>query len=114
MRGPYLVTALPDDLSGITTELVVGLHRAALTHGRQVDPRQKLLTVRTPLAVCILVTTLRDQMRLTVSRLPGAIVRDHAVLVFLTADGHNYMLLDGTIGIDELVAIAAQLGSDGP
>jgi hypothetical protein len=114
MRGPYVITALEDDLSAITTEVVAGLHRAALRLGRQVDPRQKLLTVKTPLQVCILATTLPDQMRLTVSRLPGAIYAEQAVLIFITADGHNYMLLDAAIDVDELVAIAAQLGTDDP
>jgi|GEM_PF-3584593 len=114
MRGPYVITALPDDLSGLTTELAVALHRAALAYGRQVDPQQKLLMVKTPLLVCVLATTLPDQMRMSVSRLPGAIMREHAALIFLTADGHNYMVLDGTIDVAELVAIAADLGSDDP
>lgn len=112
MRGPYVVTALPDDLSGITTELIVGLHRAAMTRGHLINPEHRLLMVKTPLLVCILVTTLPDQMRLTVSRVPGALYADKAVVIFLTDEGHNYMLLDGAIDVAELVAVAADLGSD--
>lgn len=112
MRGPYVVTALPDDLSGITTEIIVGLHRAAMAHGRLINPEHKLLMVKTPLLVCVLVTTLPDQMRLTVSRVPGVLFADQAVLIFLTDEGHNYMLLDGGIDVAELVAIAADLGQD--
>lgn len=114
MRGPLIVTALPADLSGITIELAVGLHRAAMARGHPVDSQHRLLVVKTPLKVCVLATTLPDQMRMTVSRLPGAIVLDQAVMIFLTADGHNYLLLDATIDIEELAAIAAQLGSEAP
>lgn len=114
MRGPYLVTALPADLSGITTELVVGLHRAAMSRGTLINPEHRLLAVKTPLTVCVLATTLPDQMRLTVSRIPGALFADAAALIFLTADGHNYMLLETSIDVTELAAIAAAYGSDGP
>ncbi|HJV33086.1 MAG TPA: hypothetical protein VJ694_03600 [Patescibacteria group bacterium] len=114
MRGPHLVTALPDDLSGLTTELFVALHRAALDHGTQVNAQHKLLMAKTPLLVCVLATTLPDQMRMTVSRLPGVLVADQAILIFLTADGHNYVLLDGSIDLAELVAVAATFGAAGP
>ena len=112
MRGPYVVTALPDDLSGITTELIVALHRAAMARGRLINPEHRLLMVKTPLLVCVLATTLPDQMRLAVSRVPGALLADEAILIFLTDEGHNYMLLDGAIDVAELVAIAGELGSD--
>ncbi len=114
MRGPFVVTALPDDLSGFTTELLVGLHRAAMAHGHLINPEHRLLMVKTPLLVCVLATTLPDQLRMTVSRLPGALMADQAVLIFLTEDGHNYALLDGSIDATELAAIAADLGSDDP
>jgi len=71
MRGPYLVTALPDDLSGITTELVAALHRAALTHGQPAGAQHRLLMAKTPLLVSILATTLPDQMRLAITRFPA-------------------------------------------
>ena len=114
MRGPYVVTALPDDLSGITTELAAALHRAAMRHGRAIGAHHKLMMVKTPLLVCVLVTTADDQMQVAVTRTPGTIAPDQAVMIFLTADGWNYMILDGTIDIAELVAIAADLGSDDP
>ncbi len=111
MRGPYVVTALPDDLSGITTELAAALHHAAMVHGHQVNAQHKLLIAKTPLQVCVLATTLPDQLRMTVSRLPGALIADAAALIFLTADGHNYVLLDTAIDVTELVAIAASFGT---
>jgi len=114
MRGPYVITALPDDLSGLTTELAAALYRAAMTHGSQINPEHKLLMVKTPMMVCVLATTLPDQLRMTVSRLPGVLMADSATLVFLTSEGHNYMILDGDIDIAELVAIAADLGAQDP
>ena len=110
MRGPYLITALPEDLSGLDTELVAALHRLTLSHGRQVNPQHKMLTVQTPQIVSLLATTLPDQLRMCVSRMPGALSSDQAVLIFVTADGNNYLLFDGSIDIEELKAIIQALG----
>ncbi|HTK59997.1 MAG TPA: hypothetical protein VL283_02225 [Candidatus Baltobacteraceae bacterium] len=107
MRGPYLVTALPDDLSGFTTELFTALHRLALACGDLINPEHRLLMVKNPLLVSVLATTLPDQLRMTVSRLPGALFESDAILIFLTEDGHNYVLLDGTIAFEELAGLAA-------
>lgn len=111
MRGPYLVTALPDDLSGITTELAAALHRAALDHGQPAGPQHMLLMAKTPLLVCVLATALPDQMRLAVTRFPGMVMADQAVMILLTADAHNYLILDVTIDVAELVAVAATFGT---
>lgn len=117
MRGPHLVTALPDDLSGLTTELFTALHRLAMLLGDPVDAQHRLLMVKNPLMVSILVTTLPDQLRMVVSRLPGAFVYGQAAMVLLTEDAHNYVIIETTIDRSELEAIAsvaARLGPDDP
>jgi hypothetical protein len=111
MRGPYLITALPEDLSGLETELVAALHQLTLAQGRQANPQHKLLMVTTPHPVSLLATTLPDHLRISISRLPGAMSYDHAVLVFLTADGHNYLIFDDEIGVEELKAIIRDFGA---
>lgn len=111
MRGPYLITALPADLSGLDTELVAALHRLTMARGRQINPQHKLMMVKTPLLVCVLATTLPDQMRMTVSRVPGALPHDDAALIFITADGHNYLLLETTIDVEEMKSIVQDLGT---
>lgn len=112
MRGRHLITALPEELQYVTTELVVALHRAALKHGDVVDKDRRRLTVRTPLQVCILATNAADQMQLSVSRNPETLLMDQAEMIFITDDGHNFMVLDVTIAPEELTVIAAMLGSD--
>ena len=114
MRGPYLVTALPDDLSGLTTELAASLHRAAMIHGQPIGTHHKILMVKTPQLVCVLVTTAPDQMQVAVTRLPGTIVPDQAIMIYLTADSWNYMILETGIDLSELFAIGAELGADDP
>lgn len=107
MRGPYLITALPDDLSGLTTELFTALHRLAMRLGDPVDAQHRLLMVKDPLLVSILVTTLPDQLRMVVSRLPGTFVYGTAAMILLTEDAHNYVILETTIDHAELETIAA-------
>lgn len=111
MRGPFLITALPEGLTGLDTELVAALHRLTLTLGRRTDPQHKMLTVTTPFVVSLLATTLPDQLRMCVSRTPGALAYDKAVLIFITADSYNYLLFDDTIEVDELKSIIRDLGA---
>lgn len=111
MRGPYLITALPEDLFGLETELFAALHGIALAQGRPAGPLQKIACFKTPLLVCVLATTLPDQMRMTISRMPGALFDADAVMIFLTADGHNYVLFDASIDAEELRAIARDHGN---
>jgi hypothetical protein len=107
MRGPILITALPEDLSSLTTETFTVLHRLAMLCGRLINPEHRLLVVKDALQVSILATTLPDQLRMTISRMPGMLFESDAVMILLTEDGHNYVLLDGTIDPAELLAIAA-------
>jgi len=39
------------------------------------------------------------------------VMAEQAALIFLTADGHNYVILDATIDVEELVAVAATFGT---
>ena len=107
MRGPFLITALPPDLSSLTTETFTVLHRLAMLCGKLINPEHRLLVVKNALQVSILATTLPDQLRMTVSRQPGALFESTAVMIFLTEDAHNYVLLDGELDPAELIAIAA-------
>lgn len=111
MRGPLLITALPEDLSGLEIELVLALHRLTLKLGRDNAKLHKLLVVKTPQPVSVLISTLPDHVRMSVSRVPGQMPYDDTALIFITADGHNYLLLETTIAVAELQAIVRDLDS---
>lgn len=106
MRGPYLITALPEDLSGLDTELIAELHRIVLARGRRLPGDLACLAAMTPEPVFIAASTRPDHLRLNIRRQQAQVVDGRSLaMIFLTADGINYVLLLMDVRVEELRSI---------
>lgn len=103
--GPFLITALPEEFAGLTTEIVAELKDLVMRTG-EARPQESLCrrSWDTPM-VSVSVSTRPDHLRMMVGRFPGVVIGSDLAVIFLTEEGNNYVVWDRNVSVDDLIRI---------
>jgi hypothetical protein len=103
--GPFLITALPEEFAGLTTEIVAELKELVLKTG-DVYPQESLCrrSWARPM-VSVSVSTKPDHLRMMIGRFPGVVIGSDLAVIFLTEESNNYLVWDRNVTVDDIIRI---------
>ena len=106
--GPFLITALPEEFAGLTTEIVAELKDLVMRTG-DVYPQESLCrrSWASPM-VSVSASTMPDHLRMMIGRFPGVIVGPDIAVIFLTEEGNDYVVWDRNVAVDDIIRILEQ------